>query len=70
MVGEPQQAVMLAERLFAQGFYVPAIRPPSVPAAQSRLRISLSAAHDATMLNHLAAALGQFARTPCGPAAE
>ena len=56
MVGETQQAVMLAERLFAQGFDVPAIRPPSVPAGQSRLRISLSAAHDATMLNNLAAA--------------
>jgi 8-amino-7-oxononanoate synthase len=64
MVGEPQQAVALAEQLFARGFYVPAIRPPSVPAGQSRLRISLSAAHDAAMLERLVRALGQFANAP------
>jgi 8-amino-7-oxononanoate synthase len=64
LIGEPQQAVALAKQLFAQGLYVPAIRPPSVPAGQSRLRISLSAAHDTDMLERLVAALGQFAHAP------
>jgi len=57
VVGEPQRAVALAEQLAARGFYVPAIRPPSVPAGQSRLRIGLSAAHDDATIAELTDAL-------------
>lgn len=45
VVGDPQQAVALSQRLLSQGFFVPAIRPPTVPQGTSRLRISLSALH-------------------------
>jgi 8-amino-7-oxononanoate synthase len=45
VVGEPQAAVELSQRLEEQGLLVPAIRPPSVPPGTSRLRISLTAGH-------------------------
>ena len=57
MIGEDGRAVDAAQRLFREGFYVPAIRPPTVPAGTSRLRVSLSAAHDESRVRELAAAL-------------
>jgi 8-amino-7-oxononanoate synthase len=45
MFGTPELAMARAEHLLGRGLYVPAIRPPTVPAGTSRLRISLSAAH-------------------------
>ena len=45
IVGEPGRAVAAAERLLDAGFFVPAIRPPSVPDGESLLRISLSWHH-------------------------
>lgn len=53
IVGEPQQALALSQRLLSQGFFVPAIRPPTVPRGTSRLRISLSASHTASDLERL-----------------
>lgn len=46
LVGAEETALALAAALRAAGFWVPAIRPPTVPVGQSRLRLSLSAAHD------------------------
>ena len=42
---DADRAMTVAARLEERGFFVPAIRPPSVPAGTSRLRITLSAAH-------------------------
>ena len=57
LVGDNEAAVRLSERLLERGLWVPAIRPPTVPAGTARLRISLSAAHEITQLDALIAAL-------------
>lgn len=60
IVGGNDAAVTLAQQLFERGFWVPAIRPPTVPAGQARLRISLSAAHTEAQIDALAAALAEI----------
>lgn len=56
-VGSAAAAVAAAARMLKEGFYVPAIRPPTVPIGTARLRISLSAAHSTEDVRQLAAAL-------------
>jgi 8-amino-7-oxononanoate synthase len=54
IVGEPEAAVAWSSRLRDEGFLVPAIRPPTVPKGTSRLRVSLSAAHEDGPVDDLA----------------
>ena len=58
IVGQPSRAVALAAQLAAAGFFVPAIRPPSVPEGGSLVRISLSWHHTDDDLTRLAEAVG------------
>jgi len=57
VIGGNQPTLALASALDAQGLWVPAIRPPTVPVGSSRLRISLSAAHSDADLDRLEAGL-------------
>ncbi len=51
----------LAQSLRERGFFIPGIRPPTVPPGESLLRISLSSAHTPEMIRKLLAALGELA---------
>ena len=61
LVGDSAAAVDLSQRLLDLGIWVPAIRPPTVPAGTARLRISLSAAHSGADVDALLAGLAQCA---------
>lgn len=52
-VGTDRRAVALSQRLYDLGMFVPAIRPPTVPEGQARLRVSLTASHDDAMIDCL-----------------
>ena len=55
--GNNQAALDAAARLRDFGLYVPAIRPPTVPVGQARLRITLTAAHSRADIERLAEGL-------------
>ncbi|MGH8428098.1 MAG: 8-amino-7-oxononanoate synthase [Gammaproteobacteria bacterium] len=56
-VGDAARALVVAQALNTRGYYVPAIRPPTVPEGAARLRVSLSAAHDEAQVDGLVVAL-------------
>lgn len=57
LVGASDAALAAAQALEAAGFFVPAIRPPTVPAGTARLRVTLTAAHTADEVERLLDAL-------------
>jgi len=57
LIGDEVAAVAASNALFEQGFWVPAIRPPTVPVGTSRLRFTFSASHTPAQVEQLLAAL-------------
>jgi 8-amino-7-oxononanoate synthase len=57
LIGAEAAAVVASNALFDQGFWVPAIRPPTVPVGTSRLRFTFSASHTEAQVEQLLAAL-------------
>jgi 8-amino-7-oxononanoate synthase len=55
--GEASAALDLARALRDRGFFIPAIRYPTVPRGTARLRVTLSAAHTGAEIDALGAAL-------------
>ena len=66
ILGEEASALALSAALLRRGYWVAAIRPPTVPQGTSRLRLTLSAAHTEAqvegLLDALAAGLRELAR--------
>jgi len=57
MVGDNHDALALSQALEERGLLVSAIRPPTVPAGEARLRVTFSAAHSQANLDCLLTAL-------------
>ena len=57
LIGSSAEAVELSRRLETDGFFVPAIRPPTVPNGEARLRVTLTAAHTESDVERLLDAL-------------
>jgi len=60
VLGSEAAALAASEALRAQGLWVPAIRPPTVPAGSARLRITFSAAHETADVDRLLEALASL----------
>lgn len=57
VLGEAEQAIAASKQLAEEGFWVSAIRPPTVPASTSRLRFSFSALHKTVDIKRLVTAI-------------
>jgi 8-amino-7-oxononanoate synthase len=57
MMGESYLALHVSQVLLDQGFYVRAMRAPTVPEGRARLRITLTAAHEESHIDALSEAL-------------
>jgi 8-amino-7-oxononanoate synthase len=57
VLGDEARALAASRELEARGLLVTAIRPPTVPAGTSRLRVTLSATHEDAQVDALIAAL-------------
>jgi 8-amino-7-oxononanoate synthase len=57
VVGDAQAAVAASERALERGIFAPAIRPPTVPAGTSRLRLAVMASHTKSELREAAGVL-------------
>lgn len=59
LIGDSQRAVDMSSALLAYGFWVSAIRPPTVPVGTARLRVTFSAEHEYHQVDALLDALGK-----------
>ena len=59
VLGDSARVMLVANKLQQRGFLVGAIRPPTVPQGQGRLRLTLSAAHQPQQLIDLAKAIAE-----------
>ena len=63
VVGDAGRAMRVCEAALERGVFAQAIRPPTVPAGTSRLRLAVMATHTRPQLRAAARALGHAALT-------
>lgn len=59
IIGDPRDALRVSESLAQRGLLATAIRPPTVPANTSRLRLALRATHEPADIDQLVAAIAE-----------
>ena len=59
-VGDPDRTMRLAADLRQAGYFIPGIRPPTVPEGESLLRLSLCYHHTPAMIDELLKALSKY----------
>jgi glycine C-acetyltransferase/8-amino-7-oxononanoate synthase len=62
LVRENWTAIRFSKRLYEEGIFVPAIRPPTVPKGMSRLRFSVMATHTEEQIDLLLSKMGPIAK--------
>ncbi|HEV7585398.1 MAG TPA: 8-amino-7-oxononanoate synthase [Solirubrobacteraceae bacterium] len=62
VVGDEREAIGLCQRALQEGVFAQGIRPPTVPAGTSRLRLTAMASHTASELRAAARVFGEAAR--------
>lgn len=60
ITGNEEETLLLSDRLERCGFLATAIRPPTVPQGQCRIRIALSAAHSREQVEQLLHVFGKY----------
>lgn len=60
VLGDDQRAAEVSRRLLAAGWFVPAIRPPTVAAGTARLRLSVSSEHSPEMIDGVMTSIRQI----------
>ncbi|MDU2208961.1 MAG: 8-amino-7-oxononanoate synthase [Veillonella sp.] len=60
VVGDNDRALRLAHELEVRGIIITAIRPPTVPVGESRLRMTVTAAHSKEQLDYVAQTLHEL----------
>ncbi len=62
LVGDSHQALAMGQALLRHGVLAPAMRPPTVPAGTSRLRLTVTAAHETGDLEQALEAIARAAK--------
>ncbi|MSR30738.1 MAG: 8-amino-7-oxononanoate synthase [Gemmataceae bacterium] len=65
LLDNPGRAVEWSKRLAQEGYFAPAIRPPSVPEGESRIRLSLAVFHTKKMLKGVIQVLSDLQNSGC-----
>ena len=63
IIGAADEAVRVSRELFERGYFVSAIRPPTVPEGTARLRVSVQCEHKQEQIDGLISALGEILRS-------
>ncbi|WP_299739080.1 8-amino-7-oxononanoate synthase [uncultured Rossellomorea sp.] len=62
IIGDTEKSVRFSKKLEENGIYAPAIRPPTVPEGESRIRLTVTATHNDSHIEHLLASFEEIGR--------